>query len=313
MTSLVLLGLLASAFFSATFILNRAMSLTGGHWVWSAALRYFYMLILLSFWIGFRRGSDHLKKVFLLYWKHPAFWTLAGGVGFGIFYAGLCFAADHAPGWIVAATWQSTILATPVVLFFFKRRVPVRGVLFAAAVFMGIVFVNAGHFREGLSLREVLMGVVPVLIAAFAYPTGNQMLNTVCHDGLRRVPSSMLSVLNDAPSCVLIMTLGSIPFWLVLIAVSAPPEPAPIQWLHTALVAVSSGVVATSIFYKARNATRQAMAIAAVDATQSGEVVFSLLGEVFFLAGAWPDLLGTAGLILIVGGLTGYCLTGRGS
>jgi hypothetical protein len=39
-------GLLAALFFSSTFILNRAMSLEGGHWVWSAALRYGWMTAL---------------------------------------------------------------------------------------------------------------------------------------------------------------------------------------------------------------------------------------------------------------------------
>ena len=34
MLRLMLLGLAAGMFFSATFILNRAMSLEGGHWYW---------------------------------------------------------------------------------------------------------------------------------------------------------------------------------------------------------------------------------------------------------------------------------------
>jgi len=45
---LLWLGLLAAALFSITFVLNRAMSLEGGHWVWSASLRYFDTALLLS-------------------------------------------------------------------------------------------------------------------------------------------------------------------------------------------------------------------------------------------------------------------------
>ena len=48
MLRLMLLGLAAGMFFSATFILNRAMSLEGGHWYWSAALRYAYMIAFLG-------------------------------------------------------------------------------------------------------------------------------------------------------------------------------------------------------------------------------------------------------------------------
>ena len=44
MLRLITYGLLAAFFFSSTFVLNRAMSLGGGHWVWSAALRYGYAL-----------------------------------------------------------------------------------------------------------------------------------------------------------------------------------------------------------------------------------------------------------------------------
>ena len=52
MIQLILLGLLSSAFFSATFILNRAMSLSGGHWVWTSSLRFVHMFFLLIILIG---------------------------------------------------------------------------------------------------------------------------------------------------------------------------------------------------------------------------------------------------------------------
>ncbi len=311
MVRLVLLGLAASAFFSATFILNRSMSLGGGHWFWSASLRYLYMIGILACWITVRHGPGRLKSLFRLFASHLLFWCVAGGIGFGVFYAALCFAADHAPGWVIAATWQATILATPVVLAAFGRRVPVRGVLFAVAIFLGIALVNAEHVQRGLGLREALLGVLPVLVAALAYPTGNQMLNTACHGGRGRIPALRSRLLEDAPSCVFLMTLGSVPFWIVLALFVLPPAPGSSQWLQTGLVALSSGVIATSLFYHARNATHAPMAIAAVDATQAGEVVFSLLGEIVFLAGAWPDLLGGLGLVLIVAGLVGYCLSGR--
>jgi len=69
--------------------------------------------------------------------RHWAFFTVAGTVGFGLFYGLICFAASFAPGWVVATTWQSTILFTPLVLLAFGRRVPLRGLAFTALVAAG--------------------------------------------------------------------------------------------------------------------------------------------------------------------------------
>ena len=41
-------GILASFFFAFTFILNRSMNLGGGYWLWSACLRYLFMLPMLA-------------------------------------------------------------------------------------------------------------------------------------------------------------------------------------------------------------------------------------------------------------------------
>ena len=49
MTRLIGIGVLAALFFSSTFVLNRAMSLDGGSWVWSASLRYGWMTLFLIF------------------------------------------------------------------------------------------------------------------------------------------------------------------------------------------------------------------------------------------------------------------------
>lgn len=40
----IALGILASLFFAVTFILNHAMEMQGGSWLWSASLRFFFML-----------------------------------------------------------------------------------------------------------------------------------------------------------------------------------------------------------------------------------------------------------------------------
>ena len=68
--------------------------------------------------------------------------------------------------------------------------------------------------------------------------------------------------------------------------------------INTAIVAVFSGVIATTLFFKARHLARTPFELSAVDATQAMEVVFSLLGEIVFLGGAWPGLTGSAGVTL---------------
>ena len=308
MIQIVLLGLVASAFFSATFILNRAMSLSGGHWVWASSLRFVHMFFLLIILLVITKGINHLGKTVSVLVKNIKFWLLAGGIGFGIFYSMLCFAADHAPGWVIAGTWQFTIIATPIVLFFFKEKVPYQGVFFSILIFIGILFIQFYEEESELVGRYILFGVIPVVIAAFAYPIGNQLLNHAKHGNHRSIPHIDSPVLHHAPTCVLLMTMGSIPFWIILLVVSTPPPPLNSQIIHTGIVAVSSGIVATSIFYKARNATTSPYVISAVDATQSGEIVFSLVGEIVFLNGVLPGLTGGVGIIIVVVGIVGYSM-----
>jgi hypothetical protein len=71
-------------------------------------------------------------------------------------------------------------------------------------------------------------------------------------------------------------------------------------------VALLSGVVATTIFFHARHLCTYPYEIAAVDATQSMEVVFSLMGEIIFLRGTMPTPVGMAGIALTLIGLAAY-------
>ena len=308
MIHLILLGLLSSAFFSATFILNRAMSLSGGHWVWTSSLRFVHMFLLLIILIAITKGTIYFLDVIKIFIKNLKFWLLAGGIGFGIFYSMLCYAADHAPGWVIAGTWQFTIIATPIVLFLFKERIPRRGLFFSVLIFVGILLIQFYKKESELDVKHILYGVIPVIIAAFAYPTGNQLLNFAKHGNHSLIPHIDSPILRDAPACVLLMTMGSIPFWILLLLISTPPPPLKSQIINTGIVAISSGIIATSIFYKARNATKSPYVISAIDATQSGEVLFSLVGEILLLNGALPELTGGIGIVIIVLGIVGYSM-----
>ncbi|HAS87707.1 MAG TPA: hypothetical protein DCS48_00115 [Desulfovibrio sp.] len=301
---IILIGVLAAFFFSSTFVLNRAMSLDGGHWVWSAGLRYFWMLGFLFIGLGLFRKSL-LTRSIKLYLRHWKFWTLAGGVGFGVFYALITFSASYTPGWVVAASWQTTILATPLVLLGFGKKVPLRAMLLTLIIFAGVLLVNLESMGES-SLDTVLLGAIPVFVAAFAYPFGNQLVWEARNGGSGRIPALDDPAMDDPFCRVLLLTLGSLPLWAVLIFFSQPPLPQAGQIINTALVAVFSGIAATSLFLYARHKARNAAELAAADCTQSMEVLFSLAGEVVLLHGTLPGILGWSGIGLTMLGLVLY-------
>ena len=124
MIRLMMIGLVSGGFFSATFVLNRVMSLGGGHWFWSGALRYGYMILFLGLGIAIFQGLPFFKEMINVLYRHLLFWIVSGSIGFGAFYALICFSADYSPGWVVATTWQLTIIASLFVLQGFGRRFP---------------------------------------------------------------------------------------------------------------------------------------------------------------------------------------------
>ncbi len=298
----ILLGFVGALFFSTTFVINRAIGLAGGHWIWTAVLRYVWALLMLG---GFFLVKGSLGDVWAAFRRHMLFWVIAGSIGYGAFYASMSYASTKAPGWIVACTMQSTILASPIVLLGFGGRVRRTGVALLLLIFLGIVFVNLDH-RTSSSLTQ-LIGVAPVLIAAFAYPLGNQIVQEGKSGGRGWIPSVDDPITNDSAARVLLMTMGSIPFWIALMLWPHPALPTSQQMVGTAVVALCGTVIGTSIFLKARQSVgRDPNAIAKVDATQAGYTAFSLIGEVLFLGGALPGLLGVVGLVLVLGGLVVY-------
>lgn len=305
MLKLISFGCLSALFFSSTFILNRAMSLEGGHWLWTASLRYAWMLLLLVGGLLLLGRISTLRQLCSLFRQHWCFWILTGSTGFGLFYAMLSFSASYAPGWVIATSWQMTILATPLVLLLFGRPIPIKALLFLVIIFAGILLVNLAQL-ESSDWMTLLLGGLPVLVAAFAYPLGNQLLWEAQRGGNRWLPDVNHPLLADAFNRILLLTIGTIPFWLLLLVWQAPPPPSPGQLLNTGLVAVLSGVIATSLFLQARHRAKNAYQISAIDATQSGEMIFSLLGEVVFLQGLLPGTNGWLGIALTVVGLILY-------
>jgi len=301
MIALILIGLLSGLFFSSTFILNRVMSLEGGHWVWSACLRYAYMIGLLIVTLSVFQGIKAPGRILRLFLRHWKFWVISGSIGFGGFYALICFSADHAPGWVIATTWQLTIIATLVVLICFGRSFPKKIWFFSFVVFFGVLMVNLSHV-EMYSVKDLLLGGFPVLIAAFCYPTGNQLV-WEAKNGNRHLPNIDHPLLENPFNKVLLLSLGSVPFWLILVAINKPPLPSKGQLINTALVALFSGIIATSLFLYARNKSKKASELAAVDATQSSEVIFAMTGEIVILSSPLPNSMALAGIFLVLTGL----------
>lgn len=246
-----------------------------------------------------------LKGVFREYFNHWFYWTVAGSIGFGVFYSLLSFSASFAPGWVIATTWQATILASPLVLLLFGRRVPLKGMVFTSLIFIGIVMVTAGQASVA-SMEKTLLGILAVTGAAVAYPLGNQMVWEARHSTSARLPRIRGPAVDSSIGRVLLMVLGSIPFWVIVIGVTSPPPPSVGQLITTAVVAVFSGVIATSLFLYARHHAATPYELAAVDSTQSAEVLFALVGEVVFFHAPTPGVVASSGIIAVIAGLILY-------
>ncbi len=292
---ILILGLLAALFFSFTFIFNRIIALENGHWFFSAFLRYFFTILFISLLLISFKGFFYYKKVLKEFVSNSFFWLSAGSIGFGIFYSLICFAAFYSPAWIIATSWQITIIASLIILFFFGKNLSLLTWVLTLIVFIGISIVNISHF-DLLDTKALLYGFVPVLIAAFAFPLGNQL---VWEEKAKRKALKLdCEVLNNAFAKVLLLCLGSTPLWIILYLFLDVGKPSSSQIINVAYISIFSGVIASSLFLYARSKASSAKNIILVDATQAGEVFFSLGAEVIFLSALLPSLFGFLGICI---------------
>ncbi|UOQ93666.1 multidrug resistance efflux transporter family protein [Halobacillus shinanisalinarum] len=299
----MMIGIMASAFFAVTFILNRSMEVAGGSWFWSSSLRFFSMLPLLFLLVLFRKNVKPLWAEIL---RKPLQWMLWSFVGFVMFYAPLTYSAAYGPGWLIAGTWQLTIVAGTLlsVLFYetvqtkdgpikVRKKIPLTSLMVSVFILVGIVILQIPN-AQSLSGKEVLLGIGPVLVAAFAFPLGNRKMMEVC-DG--RI---------DTFQRVLGMTIVSMPFWMVIsligfIKVGLPPTS---QVSQSIIVGVSSGVIATTLLFFATNNVRHHPGkLAAVEATQSMQVIFVIVGEMLVLSIPAPSSMAIFGVAIIIIGM----------
>ncbi len=312
MFKLIFIGVLSGAFFSATFILNELMASQGGHWFWSASLRYVFMWLMLSVIIVAKSGMRTLVGLFQLFFEHYKFWCVAGGIGFGLFYAPLCFAADHAPGWVIAATFQFTTVASLLVLWAFGETLKKQVIATSVLIFMGVVLTNVGEGLHGGGVGSLatllLFGALPSLLAGFCFPIGNQLVwyatrPPSSHVLLSKVPHLTSGLMSSPFHKVWLLSIGSLPFWLILGLIVQPPAPSISQAFNALLVALLAGVIATSLFLYARSQATNSGQLAGVDATQATEVIFSLIGGMILLSTPMPPLMSWVGIVMVSVGL----------
>lgn len=302
----VLLALASALFFTATYVLNRAMASDGGHWAWSAALRYLLTLPMLALVMPWQGGFASVWRALR---AHPWVWLTWSGIGFTLFCVCLTWAAAFAPAWLVAGTFQLTVIAgmllAPLLYRDQRARLPRRALALGGLIVAGVAVMQAGHF-EGRLDRDAWLALFAVAAAAFLYPLGNRAI--LLH--LERSGESL-----NATQRVFGMTLASQPFWWLVAAHAAGAAGAPpwSQVLLAAGVALFAGTIATILFFQATGMVRNdPAALGAVEAMQAAELLFSTLLGVVFLGEAAPSGYAALGALLVVAGIVGLgLLVGR--
>ncbi|MCG3086505.1 multidrug resistance efflux transporter family protein [Sporosarcina cyprini] len=297
------LGILSSLFFAVTFVLNRSMEMSGGSWLWSASLRYFFMVPFLIAIVAWRGGLRDMKDAMT---ARPAPFFIWSVVAFVLFYAPLTFSAAYSPGWLLAGTWQLTIVAGVLLAPFFvivvktstgdkkvRQQIPLISLGISLIIFAGVVLIQIPNAKS-VGLQTLLLGILPVIVAAFAYPLGNRKMMDLLQGRL------------DTFQRVLAMTLMTLPIWALfaVYAIMTVGLPSMSQVVQSLIVAVSSGVIATSLFFMATDLVQGDQGkLAAVEATQSTELIFAMIGEIIILHIALPGALSLAGIGVIIIGM----------
>ena len=293
----VAVALLSALFFTCTYVLNRAAAVDGGHWAWTASLRYLITLPLL--W-PLMRWQGGVAPVLRAIAAHPLPWLGWSAVGFVMFYIGLTYAAASGPSWLVAGTFQLTVIAgmlcSPFLYRDARARIPLPALAAGSVVVAGVLLMQFGHGGGSLD-RDGWIALCCVAVAAVAYPLGNRGL--LLH--LERSGEAL-----NATQRVFGMTLASQPAWwaLALFALSTTGLPSMPQLWLAAGVALGAGIIATVLFFQATGMVRNdPTGLAAAEAMQAAEILFATLFGVLWLGEAWPQGRAAWGAGLVVVGI----------
>lgn len=296
----IAVALLSALFFTLTYVLNRASASAGGHWAWTAALRYLLtlpMLLSLMHWQG------GMAPVWRALRAHPWAWLRCSAIGFVLFYLLLSYAAGSGPSWLIAGSFQFTVIAgmlcAPLIYRDARRRIPRAAFAVGVLIFAGVLLLQLGHAHGGLG-RAGWIALACVLGSAVLYPLGNRLL--LLH--LERSGESL-----NATQRVFGMTLASQPLWWLVAAFAWSQAGAP-SWSQAGLaagVALSAGVIATILFFQATGMVRDnPVALGAAEAMQAAELLFATVLGVWFLHETWPQGIALWGAALVVLGIVAF-------
>ena len=319
--SAVAIALLSALFFTCTYVFNRAAAVEGGHWAWTASLRYLITLPLLLLVMPLQGG---VAPVWRAMRAHPGPWLLWSGIGFVLFYLCLSFAAASGPSWLVAGTFQVTVIAgmlcAPLLYRDARARIPRAALAVGLVIVAGVLLMQFGHGGGALD-RDGWIALALVVVSAVAYPLGNRGL--LLH--LERAAISANAAKTNAPDTsapdttpelnatqrVFGMTLASQPLWWLVAAFAFQQTGAPPMgqvWLAGG-VALGAGIIATILFFQATGMVRNdPTALAATEAMQAAEILFATLIGVLWLGEAWPQGRALGGAVVIVAGIVAFSL-----
>ncbi|HVQ34241.1 MAG TPA: multidrug resistance efflux transporter family protein [Lysobacter sp.] len=294
------IALLSALFFTLTYVLNRASADVGGDWAWIAALRYLITLPLLLPLMLLRGGIPPVLRAIR---AQPAAWFTCSAIGFVAFYLLLAFAASSGPSWLIAGSFQFTVVAgmlcAPLLYRDARAKVPAAALAVGAMILLGVLLLQFGH-AEGRLDRAAWIAFACVIGSAVLYPIGNRML--LLH--LERTGESL-----DAPQRVFGMTLASQPLWLLVAAYawghSGPPTLLQVEL--AAGVAIGAGIIATILFFQATGMVRNhPAALGAAEAMQAAELLFAMGLGALFLGEAWPGGIALLGACIVIAGIVGF-------
>lgn len=292
------LGIISSLFFAFTFILNRSINLGGGYWMWSAPLRYLMTIPLMTLVLLIKRMISHdevngIKPVFIAIKEAPTKWLIWSTVGFGLFYLPLTLGSTYGESWMTAAAWEITIVAGILLTPLFGKKIPIRNLLLSCLIILGIFIMQIPNISSD-NLRGNTIVLIPILVAAFAYPLGNRKMMQYC-------PPSL-----DTMQRIFGMLVSSAPFWIIVsfVAYLTGGAPSNGQVIQSIGVALFSGIIATTLFFKGTDIVKNnPKQLAVIEASQCGEVIFTLIGGVVFLKDQPPSIFGYIGIGLIIIGM----------
>ena len=292
----------SALFFTCNYVFNRAAAVEGRNWAWTASLRYLITLPLLLLVMPLQGG---IAPVWRAMRSHPGPWLLWSGIGFVLFYLCLSFAASSGPSWLVAGTFQVTVIAgmlcAPLLYRDARARIPRAALAVGLVIVAGVLLMQFGHGGGRLD-RDGWIALVLVLVSAVAYPLGNRGL--LLH-------LETVGVELNATQRVFGMTLASQPLWWLVAAFAVERAGVPPMgqvWL-AAGVALGAGIVATILFFQATGMVRNdPTALAATEAMQAAEILFATLIGVMWLGEAWPQGRALAGAIVVIAGIVAFSL-----